>query len=143
MEFLGNWQWLILAGVLLTAEILVPGFVLIWFAAAAFVVGILDLVFDLSWQVEAVLFAVLSLIALYVGRRYFTPSGPRPQTDLNNRAGALVGQSFVLPQPIENGAGYILVGDSRWRVLGPDLPQGAKVEVTGVEGAALKIKPAE
>jgi membrane protein implicated in regulation of membrane protease activity len=142
-EFINDWLWLCLAGILLALEVLAPGFVLIWFAVAAFVVGIADLVFGLGLQTEIVLFAVLSIVAVVVGRRYFSPTRPVPATDINNRTGAMIGQVFTLPEAVENGAGYILVSDSRWRVLGPDLPKGARVEVIGVEGASLKIKPAD
>ena len=39
-------------------------------------------------------------------------------------------------QPIERGFGRIRVGDSVWRVSGPDLPAGAKVRVVSAEGGA-------
>ncbi|MDM7322647.1 MAG: hypothetical protein P3W87_005090, partial [Gammaproteobacteria bacterium] len=31
--------------------------------------------------------------------------------------------------------------DTVWRVFGPDLPAGTRVEVIGVEGTALRVQP--
>ena len=41
---------------------------------------------------------------------------------------------------IENGVGKAKVGDTYWRVTGPDTPQGEKVKVVGFEGATLKVE---
>ena len=140
-DFLGNWGWLILGGVLLAIELVATMLILVWFAIAAIIVGVIDLVFDPGWQVEVLLFAVLSIISTILGRKYFRK--PKPQSDgLHDRGSSMIGRIFTLPAPLENGSGYVLVGDSRWRVLGPDLPQGARVVVTGLSGAALEVAPA-
>lgn len=140
MEFFGNWGWLILSGFLLIIEIIAPAFYFLWFALAAFVVGILALFIDMGWQVEVTLFAVLSIVSTVVGRKFFSPTKPRERDDINNRAGAMIGRRFTLPAPILNGQGHVLVGDTRWMVKGDDLPQGMQVEVTGVSGAALEVR---
>ena len=66
------------------------------------------------------------------GRRYF--AARRSSSDqplLNERAGRLVGQAYVLAEPIVDGHGRIRIDDSNWRVTGPDLPSGTRVRVTG------------
>ena len=61
---------------------------------------------------------------------------------LNERAAQLVGQSHELLDGIVNGRGSVKVGDSIWRVEGPDLPKGTRVKVTGADGTVLKVVPA-
>ncbi|MCA3573507.1 MAG: NfeD family protein, partial [Aestuariivirga sp.] len=66
---LGKWVWFVAAGILLLFELMTPGVFFIWLATAAAVLGILDLLVDLPWQAELLLFAVLSAVAVVAGRR--------------------------------------------------------------------------
>jgi membrane protein implicated in regulation of membrane protease activity len=50
-----------------------------------------------------------------------------------------IGQSLVLEQPIQNNAGRIFLGNRQWDVRGPNLPIGARVRVTGVDGSVLLV----
>jgi inner membrane protein len=61
---------------------------------------------------------------------------------LNARGEALVGQVFVLDQPILAGRGRIKLGDGSWIVTGPDMVAGAKVRVAAGRGTELKVEPA-
>lgn len=142
---LGPWAWIILGLLLLVLEIVVPGTMFLWFGLAAILVGMLAFAVDLGWQAEFILFGILSLVSVLIGRMILTRSAGKP-TDkplLNERAKALVGQSFVLDQPIENGHGRVKVHDTYWRVAGPDGPVGAKVRVVDGEGALLKVELAD
>ncbi|MBS1182570.1 MAG: ybbJ [Proteobacteria bacterium] len=69
--YLGPWSWLLLALLLAGIEVVVPGTFFIWFGAAALVVGLLALAVTLSWQVESVLFVLLSAAAVLIGRRFY------------------------------------------------------------------------
>ncbi|NUO72762.1 MAG: NfeD family protein, partial [Frateuria sp.] len=61
---------------------------------------------------------------------------------LNRRGEQMIGQRFVLIEAIVNGRGKARVGDGEWLVAGPELPLGATVEVVGVDGNTLKVRPA-
>ena len=50
---------------------------------------------------------------------------------LNRRAERFVGHEAVLDQPIEGGFGRLALGDTVWRVTGPDLPAGRRVRIVG------------
>jgi membrane protein implicated in regulation of membrane protease activity len=141
---LGPWAWIILGVVLIGAEMLVPGNILIWLGVAALGTGIVDGVFGLSWQSAFIVYAVLAVAIVFAGRRLMggrmSASGDEPF--LNRRGDALVGREFRLSLPIEGGEGRVHVDDSVWRVIGPDLPQGAQVRVVRVEGATLVVEAA-
>ena len=61
---LGHWTWIVVGVVLAILEILLPGTFLIWFALAALVVGVLDWLFTLTFSLELILFAVISIPAV-------------------------------------------------------------------------------
>lgn len=139
---LGAWNWLILAGLLFALELAAPGIFLIWFGIAAGIVGALALVFDISWQAQFVLFAGLSLIAVIAARRFLKKdddSAARPL--LHRRAEQYVGRSYVVAEDIANGRGKVRIGDTLWRVEGPDAKEGARVKVTRADGATLIVEP--
>jgi membrane protein implicated in regulation of membrane protease activity len=53
-----------------------------------------------------------------------------------------VGQTFTLVEPIHDGSGKVQVGDTVWLVRGAEAPVGARVRVTGVDGAILRVETA-
>lgn len=138
---LGAWNWLILAGLFMALELLAPGIFLIWFGIAAAIVGLLALLIEFAWQWQLVLFAMLSLAAVYVANKYLRVGdtvSDRPL--LNRRAQQHVGKTYTLVEPIENGRGKVKIGDSLWRVEGPDAPAGVAVRVTGADGTVLHVE---
>jgi len=88
-------------------------------------------------------FVVLSGVSALVGRRFAgTTNGDTADPLLNLRAGRLQGRTFILAEPIVEGSGRVQVDDSVWQVRGPDAPAGARVKVTGSDGAILTVEPA-
>ncbi len=140
LEFTGRWTWWVVAGVLLLLELLAPGVFLLWFGVAAMIVGTAVLFLDLSWEWQVSLFAVLSILTLFLSRRFFAPSAiSSDQPNLNKRVQHYIGKTYVLDEPITNGQGRLKIGDSLWAIAGPDLSAGQRVAVTGVEGATLTV----
>ena len=138
-----HWFWLIIGGLLGIAEILIPGFFLIWLSVAAIVTGIAAFVLPISMTVQMALFAILAVAAVYTGRRWFALN-PIESSDpnLNDRGARLIGENVVVVEAIEGGRGRVKVGDSVWIAKGADAPAGTRVRVTGSEGSALNVEPA-
>ena len=85
----------------------------------------------------------LLLTAVLVALKYLRSNplhSDRPL--LNERAVQHIGQCYDLIDPIVNGRGSVKIGDSIWRVEGPELPKGARVRVLGADGTLLKVAPA-
>lgn len=144
---LGAWSWLIFGMVLLVAEIAVPGNFLVWIGLAGLVTGGLSLIFwETSWwvwEVQWLVFAVLSAISVFAGRRWVTRSDANTDAPLLNQRGAsLIGRTATLIDPIVNGQGRVKIGDTVWIVVGPDLPVGTRVRVTGSQGSSLSVEVA-
>lgn len=143
MPELDYWHWLALGLALMILEMLAPSTFFLWMGVAAMGVGaLLWLMPGLSPDVQLILFALLSILAIVLGRRYVKKhpiETDRPT--LNVRGAQAVGRILTLDAPIVNGVGRTRMDDTLWRVLGPDLPAGARVEVIGVEGTALRVRP--
>ena len=139
---LGAWSWIILGVVLVGLELLAPGIFLLWLGLAAIATGLVDGAMDLSWQASTLRFALFSIAAVVIGRLVTRPAVRQETAALNQRGEALVGQLFTLEAPMAHGEGRIRVGDSSWRVTGPDLPRGARVRVVRLDGTTLVVEPA-
>ena len=139
---LGAWAWIILGVVLVGLELIGPGIFFLWLGLAAIATGFVDAAAGLSWQASTLLFAVLSVAAVLVGRRISRPDVHGETETLNRRGEALVGRLFTLETALAGGEGRVRVGDSSWRVTGPDLPAGTSVRVVRVDGATLVVEAA-
>ncbi|MBZ9712739.1 NfeD family protein [Deinococcus multiflagellatus] len=136
------WHWWVLGALLLMLEVAAPGVFFVWLALAAFALGLLVFVLPLPVAVQLLLFAVLSVAAVVLGRRYMArllPDSPEAER-LNQGSHRLVGQTVVVTRAIENGVGRVRVGDGEWRVTGPDTPEGARVLIVAADGATLHVR---
>lgn len=144
---LGPWAWWVLGLALLAAEMIVPGVFLVWIGIAAILTGVLSLLLWSSdlwmWQVQLVVFALLSISAVFVGRRLVLRSAETTDEPfLNQRGARLIGRTAVLEHPISEGRGRIRLDDTTWPVDGPDLPAGARVRVIASSGRQLTVEAA-
>jgi len=142
MEIAAHWSWLLAGLLLATAEVIAPGFFLIWIGAAAIVTGVATLIFGLTLPLQFGLFAIVAVAALYAGRRWLrlypiTTSDPL----LNDRAARLIGRTVIATEPIIGGGGRVRVGDGIWNASGPDAPTGTRMQVVGVDGGTLLVAP--
>ncbi|MPZ38818.1 MAG: NfeD family protein [Rhizobiales bacterium] len=140
---LGGWIWFVAAAVFLLLELLMPGVFMLWLGLAAILIGIISLAAVMSWQVQLIAFAVLS-IACIPAWRYFARQveGPVERPFLNRRAEGYVGRVFTLDKPIVDGVGTIRIEDTVWRVSGPNLPAGSRVKIARADGAELAVEAA-
>ena len=138
-----HWVWLSVGVLLVAAEIVAPGFFLIWIGAAAIVTGVLAWVLPLGIPLQLGIFAVLAIVALYGGRRWLK-ANPITTTDpnLNQRGHRLIGEVLTVTQAIEDGRGRAKVGDGEWPVHGPDAAEGTKVRVVSADGGVLVVEAA-
>lgn len=133
------WSWWIVAALLAVVEIVAPGAFFIWLAGAAAVTGLVVGVLPfLSWEIQALVFAFMSLAAVIIWWK--RPKGSSEETDTLNRRGAqLVGRTGVLAQAIVGGRGRVRIDDSLWIATGPELAAETAVTVIGVDGAVLEV----
>ena len=144
LEAISFWHWWILGIVLVIVEAFAPGAVFIWMGAAAGIVGLALLAApSLTWQVQLLIFAVLSIASIAGWRAYQKKHPPvTDQPTLNRRGEHYVGRLLTLDEALVNNAGKVRIDDSTWKVEGDDMPAGTRVKVVGVDGVVLKIEAA-
>lgn len=141
MNLDAHWMWLLAAVVLGIAELAVPGAFLIWIAAAAALTGVAALLLGIELGPQLLLFALLSVACVLLGRRYAGTSAASADPMLNDRAARLVGETVLVVEPIRDGRGRVKVGDGVWPARGADAEAGARVRVTGADGTCLRVEP--
>jgi len=140
VQHLEWWHWLAAAVLLAAIETFVPGAVIIWFGASAGAIGLLLIVFPIPWQWQLIGFALLGALAAVLYRTYLKRHPlAEEQPNLNLRGRQYIGNELVLLDAIEQGSGKAILGDGVWKVSGPELPAGARVRVTGVNGTILTV----
>lgn len=139
------WWWA--AGLLLiVAEMVAPGFFLLWIGLAAALMGVVTwLAPGMGAIGQAVLFGVFATASCLVYWRWLrqAPRSDAANVHLNRRGEQHIGRRYPLESAIVGGRGKARVGDSLWLVEGPDLPVGATVEVVAVDGSTLQVKAVE
>jgi len=145
LQHLSFWDWLAFGTVLLILEVFGAGGYLLWIGMAAAAVGVLTFVMpDMSWELQFLLFGLLSIAtALYWWRRQRSAVRESDQPNLNLRGQELVGKTFVVHEAIIDGRGKIKVADGVWMARGPDAALGSRVRVVGQQGAILLVELAE
>ena len=148
IEFLQDlefWHWLVLGVALAIIEVFAPGAFFLWLGiSAAIVGGVLWVVPGMSWELQLLFFAILSVASVVVARRYLTAHPLETDLpNLNQRGQQYVGRIFTLIEPVVNGRGKIQVDDSTWKITCEDCEAGTKVVINGVEGVVLSAAIAD
>jgi membrane protein implicated in regulation of membrane protease activity len=141
---LGPWNWMVLGLVLLVMEVIAPGIFMLWIGIAALVIGLISLlIWDASfwtWEIQVLAFLALSLVSAFAGKKLVGSRHDATDQPLLNRRGAQqVGKMATLAEPIKDGRGRNKLGDTLWRVSGPDLPAGTQVRVVSSADTDLEL----
>ena len=139
---LSFWHWFILAAALVILEIFSPAAFFIWMGVAAGVTGsVLLIAPEISWPIQFLLFSVLSIVAVWLGRNWFKlNTSENDQPYLNDPNAELIGRICKVEHAISGGEGRVIVGDSTWKALGPDAAIGDKVRIVSVNVAVLSVE---
>lgn len=139
------WHWLILGVVLLGFELMTGSTYILWPAVSALAVGILLFIAPgLGWEMQMMLFFLLSLTTLILGRTHLQKlvKGGEPSS-LNDPGQALVGRQVEAVADFTGTEGRVVVGDTQWsaRLESGTASEGDLLRVESVQGATLIVKP--
>jgi membrane protein implicated in regulation of membrane protease activity len=136
-----GWLWAIGGVLLLIAEVIAPGFFLVFIGAAAVATGLFTILFDLGLTMQLGLFAIYSAVFVLVFKRWYGQGdGPAVDPLLNDRAARLIGRSVEVVEAVDHHGGRVRVGDSEWSARGGPASPGDRVRVTAVEGNCLMVE---
>jgi len=143
LESMSGTKWLILGVLLLVLEVVTGTTYILWPAVAALIVGVIVFILPLAWEMQFLLFFILSAILLVVGHKFVRPKmqGGEP-SDLNDRARTMVGMRVKAVADFETGLGRVQVGDTQWRasVYDGNPAAGAELRVVSVKGTTLQVE---
>ena len=144
-DSLEYWHWWILALLLVILEVFSPAVFFMWMGIGAAITGLLLLLFpQMNWEVQFVIFALLCIASITAVRLWLKRNpihSDRPL--LNKRGEELIGRVFTVERPIVNGSGRVRVGESSWKVEGPDCDAGTRVRVVAADAALLQVEKAD
>lgn len=148
LEGLTLWHWVGIGVVLLTLEVAIGTFDLLWIALAAFVTALFAAIAPGAiggWEGQLVCFAVVAVVFVVLGRTVFKglrrSSTSHPH--LNARTEAMVGERGEAVTTFENNQGRVKIGDTVWQAKQSDdtvIVEGDGIVITGAEGTTLKVR---
>jgi inner membrane protein len=148
LEGLTVFHWLGIGLILLTLEVAVGTFDLLWIAVAAFVTALFALFVPLpvgGWQGQLTMFGASGIAFVAAGRTLFKGLRRSPTThpNLNDRLAKMVGQKGEAATGFDNGRGKVKLGDTVWLAQQSDetvIVEGDEVIVSGYDGTTLKVR---
>lgn len=138
----GFLAWLSLAAIFLALELATNTTYLLWASIAAAITSVIALVFpSMSVAGGITIFAVLTIITVYVAKRFF-PKQEDSHTGINDPSARLIGEKVVAIEDFNGGIGYISHGDTRWRALceTSNPVKGTSLTIKGIEGATVFVE---
>jgi len=139
------WIWAAVAGALLAAEVASGSGWLLWPSASAALVAVLTLAVGLSGHAAILTFVGVTIASTLLGRRLFPRAVLTVGHNINDPVGRLIGHHGKAVAAFAGGEGRVFVDGKEW-AAGLDgaegLAAGDAVEVTGVSGARLTVRPA-
>ncbi|MCR9078270.1 MAG: NfeD family protein [Hyphomonadaceae bacterium] len=144
------WHWLAVGLVLLSLEMMLGTFDLLWVSIAAGLTSAYTAIAPdgiAGWQGQLVFFAIASTALFIMGRTLFRRmrENVEEHPTLNKRMAGTLGQRAVVSDDFTGGIGRVKLGDTVWSaqsIDGANLASGAAVIVEATEGNILKVRPA-
>ena len=136
-----GWIWAIGGLLLLIAEMIAPGFFLIFIGIAAIATGVFTVLFDLGLAPQLALFVVYTGLAVLIGKRWYAqPDAGDQEHSLNDPSRRMIGRTVVVVEAVDSHSGRVRVGDGEWSARGGPAAAGERVRVTGVDGNCLTVE---
>tara|TARA_Y100000991_G_scaffold189543_1_gene155476 strand:+ start:405 stop:857 length:453 start_codon:yes stop_codon:yes gene_type:complete len=147
MPFLDNINtWLLISLILYIFELISFTGFFFWLGNAAVITWLLGLLIpSLSVHVLILVFSTMLIINVFLWRHFLRKTSivvkSNGHVKLNRRAESYIGKKLTLDQPLINGSGKCVIGDSIWNVEAQDdYPAGTKVVVESVDSTILHVK---
>lgn len=145
LETMNATKWGLLGLGLVGLELVTGTTYILWPAVAALAMSAWVFFLPLSWEMQFILFFVLSTLLLVIGHMYLKPLMKSGEpADLNDPGRTMLGRRVVAVGDFDNGHGRVTVGDTQWKAStdSADPKIGDALVITSVAGATLIVEPA-
>lgn len=140
------WHWLVFGVILITAEMFVPTFFLLWFGVGAVLTALIAFVVPLNFAWAVMVWLILSLVCIGLWFKYIQPKLKNRRTKAGLGASVIVGETgMIVKSPNDINAGVVRfatpkAGASEWacRSQSPVLV-GDRVQIVDIIGNELLV----
>lgn len=134
--------WMIAGLILAALEMIVPGFVIIWFGVAGVITGILAIFVHNSYIQFGVFVVLSSFMVIFSQRIARRITHAEPELVGANRWVGTIGRVIADIKPPEFGR--VKVHGEEWRAMAVhELPAGSEVRVVNIAGTHLVVESAK
>ncbi len=142
------WHWLVFGLILMTLEMFVPTFFMLWFGAAAVITALISWIMPMSLAMTIIIWLVLSVILCILWFKLIQPN-IKTRTTAGLGGSVIIGETGILTYaPTSDTLGKVRfnvpkVGSDEWLCRGADgemLQAGDRVVVVQVLGNELVVR---
>jgi membrane protein implicated in regulation of membrane protease activity len=136
------WHWIILGLGLLTIEIFTATFMMLGLGLSAIIVGIIDVIYPLSLEIELILWMILSLLSIAIWFQYMRDKTKENSGQSNYSLETL---GVVEEDIIINGKGIVrfdmpVLGNSTWMATAKEnLDKNTRIRIVMVKGQLIEV----
>lgn len=135
--------WFLVGLAMMLLEFAIPGLIVIFFGAGAWVIAILTAIFPhmVVW-IQLMLFTIISVVSLLLLRgqlkkHFFSDQEGAESEGLDD----YIGRSAVVEKEIKNGRGKINFRGASWDAFADeDIPEGSQVNIIEKDSIRLKVE---
>ena len=139
------WVWAAIGALLLALEVSTGSGWLLWPAASAATVAVMTLVLDdVVWIGQVGLFAALTIATTLLAQKLWPARPAADAHDINDNVARLMGHHGRAVANFQGRDGRVFVDGKEWAAELDDdalLKAGDPVEVIGLSGARLRVRP--
>jgi len=135
--------WFLIGLGLLLLELLLPGLVIFFFGAGAWVTALVCALADISLNFQILIFLVASLLGLvllrkYLKKRFFS----RKEVEAEDQLEEFIGRKAQVLEDFSDGTGPVEFKGTRWTArCGEPLTKGMWVTIVQKDSLTLIVKP--
>ncbi len=135
--------WFLIGLGLLLLELILPGLVILFFGAGAWVTALVCVLMDINLNVQILIFLVASLLGLgllrkYLKKRFFGKKDEEAQDQLEE----FIGKKAKAVADFKDGSGLVEFKGTRWSAsCESQVSKGQWVSIVSKESLILQVKP--
>lgn len=136
--------WFLVGLALLLAELAVPGLILLFFGVGAWVTALVFLAFEISFNVQLLVFLASSILSLVLLRRSLQQRWWQKRHSGNELTDEFLGRTCTVLVAIRPGptGGKVQFKGTIWKALANvEIPAGQTVRIIGKDSIVLLVEP--
>ncbi len=137
------WHWIVFGLLLLVLEMMSGTFMLLFLGVAAILVGVVDVIFDVSFNVELALWIFFSILSIGAWIKWFKEKTITQSGQSNYRLDTL-GTVMQTIAPLERGEVIFdtpVLGSTKWQATAKqEILKGARVKIVQINGQIIEVE---